>query len=112
MQPDTNTLLHTIDQVGFMIQVNKNVRIYPRNYIEGRIYSFGFHDKYNFVTIESEYKRFIKKDLFWSVKPLLQTNYPIGERVFIFYDIHNVTELPGLQVFFIYGIKSLPSVSP
>lgn len=110
MQPDSNTLLPLIEQIGLMIQVGKNVAIHPRNYRQGAIYSFGYFNKYNFITIQNRFEDKSRKDIFWSVKPLIQRSFPIGEQVFIFYDIHNVIELPGLQVFFIHNIASLPSV--
>jgi hypothetical protein len=112
MQYDSNTSLPLIEQIGLMIQVGKNVPIHPRNYIQGVIYAFGYFDKYIFITIQCKFKDKSRKDIYWSVKPLIQRNFPIGEQVFIFYDIHNVIELPGLQVFFIHDIASLPSVLP
>jgi hypothetical protein len=106
MNFDSPTSMSVFESTCFHISLSSNLKIKKTFFIRGKVEFFGYHDKYNFIILAYDGVNQQKRHFFWSVVPLIQKNYPVGEMVSIFYDISDKI-FENSYIFLIHSIFSL-----
>lgn len=106
MNFDTPTSLSIFESTCFHIALSFNFKIKKKHFIRGKVQFFGYHDKYNFIVLSYDGVNQETRHFFWSVFPLIQRNYPVGEMVTIYYDV-SPKIFEKSEIYIIHSIFSL-----
>lgn len=106
MNFDTPTSLSIFESTCFHLCLSLNLKIRKKYFIRGKVEFFGYHDKYNFIILLYDGVNPETRHFFWSVFPLIQRNYPVGEMVTIYYDISDKI-FDNSEIYLIHSIFSL-----
>ncbi len=102
---ESTTALPVLEEISFNLFLSgKDKLIQPKFKIHAKVGLFGFYKSYNFIVFEDDLsKPRTGKSIFWSLKPLNQELFRVGEEVLVIYDVKKIDHFVEKDICLIYS---------